>query len=90
MKKNIDEATSLLEINNINLSKIFWRKENQDQEYQHERGHALIEITSKSKALLIDYGASNHMMSSNILSTPTRAFPSTWEMTLPSSQKDKV
>ena len=29
-----------------------------------ERGHALMEITLKSKALLIDSGASNHMMAS--------------------------
>ena len=64
MKKNLDEATSLLERNNINLSESFWRKENQDQEYQHERGHALMESTLKSMDLLIYSGASNHMMAS--------------------------
>ena len=62
MKKKLNEATSLLERNNINLSEIFQTKENQDREYQHERGHALMESTSKSMALLIDYGASNNMM----------------------------
>ena len=62
MKNKLDEATSLLERNNINLWESFLRKENQDQEYQHERGHALMESTSKSKALLIDSGYSNHMM----------------------------
>ena len=51
MKKKLDEATSLLERNNINLPESFRRKENQDREYQHERGHALMEITSNSKAL---------------------------------------
>ena len=64
MKKNLDEATSLLERNNINLSESFQRKENQDREYQHERGHALMESTSKSMALLIYFGALNHMMAS--------------------------
>ena len=38
MKKKLDEATSLLERNNINFLESFWRKENQDREYQHERG----------------------------------------------------
>ena len=64
MKKELDETTTLLERNNINIPEIFQRKENQDREYQHERGHALVESTSKSKDLLIDSGALNHMMSS--------------------------
>ena len=34
----------------------------QDQEPQHEKGHALMESTSMSKALLIDSRALNHMM----------------------------
>ena len=62
MKNKLDEATSLLERNNINISEIFRRKENQDREYQHERGHVLMESTLNSKTLLIYYGASNHMM----------------------------
>ena len=62
MKKKLDEATSLLDKNHINLLEIFRRRDQQDQEPQHEIGHALMEITSKSKALLIDSGASNHMM----------------------------
>ena len=62
MKKNIDEATSLLERNHINLPEIFRRRDQQDREPQHERGYALMSSTSKSKALLIDSGASNHMM----------------------------
>ena len=37
-------------------------RDHQDQEPQHEKGHALMASTSKSKALLIDSGASNHMM----------------------------
>ena len=61
MKKNIDEATSLLERNHINLLERFQRRDHQDREPQHEKGHALMESTSKSKALIIDSGASNHM-----------------------------
>ena len=62
MKKNLDEYTSILERNHINLPKSFWRRDQQDREPQHEKGHALMASTSKSKALLIDSGASNHMM----------------------------
>ena len=62
MKKKLDEATFVLEKNHINLSEIFWRRDQEDQEPLHERGHALMESTSKSKALLIDSGASNHIM----------------------------
>ena len=56
MKKKIDEATSLLEKNHINLLEIFRRRDQQDQEPQHERAHALMEIFSKPKPLLIDFG----------------------------------
>ena len=62
MKKNIDEATSLLERNHINIPDSFRRRDHQDQEPQHEKGHSLMESTSKSKALLIDSGSLNHMM----------------------------
>ena len=56
------EGTSLLERNQINFLESFRRRDQQDQEPQHETGHALMASTSKSKALLIDFGASNHMM----------------------------
>ena len=62
MKKKLDEATYLLEINHINLPESFRRRDQQDREPQHERGHALMASTSKSKALVIDSRASNHMM----------------------------
>ena len=62
MKNKLDGATSLLEKNHINLLESFHRRDQQDREPRHERGHALMESTSKSKALLIDSGASNHMM----------------------------
>ena len=62
MKKNLDEATPLLERNHINLLESFRRRDHQDREPQHEKGHALMASTSKSKALLIDSVASNHMM----------------------------
>ena len=64
MKKKLDEATSLLERNHINLLESFWRRDQQDREPQHERGHALMASTSKSMVLLIDFGASTRMMAS--------------------------
>ena len=64
MKNKFDEDTSLLERNNINLLEIFQRKENQDREYQHERGHALMQKTLNSMALLVDSGSLNHIMAS--------------------------
>ena len=62
MKKFFDEATSLLERNHINLPERFRRRDHQDREPQHEKGHALMASTLKSKALLIESGALNHMM----------------------------
>ena len=62
MKKKLDESISLLDKNHINLLEIFRRRDQQDREPQHERGHALMASTSKSKDLLIDSRASNHMM----------------------------
>ena len=62
MEKKLDEATSLLKRNHINLLESFQRRDQQDWEPQHEKGHALMASTSKSKALLIDSRASNHMM----------------------------
>ena len=87
MKKNLNEATSLVERNQINLLESFRRRDQQDQEPQHEKGHALMEINSKSKALLIDSRASNHMMAErdSFSSLETgKSIPSTWEMTPPS------
>ena len=37
-------------------------RDQQDREPHHERGHALMASTSKSNAILIDFGSSNHMM----------------------------
>ena len=62
MKNKIDEATCILDTNHINLPEIFQRRDQQDQEPQHEKGHALMASTSNSKALLNHYGALNHMM----------------------------
>ena len=93
MKKKLNEATSLLDKNHINLLEIFQRIDQQDREPQHERGDALMASTSKSKALLIDSGASNHMMderdSFSSLDT-SKSIPIHMEMTPPSFQKDKV
>ena len=93
MKKNIDEATSLLERNHINLQERFWRRDHQDREPQHEKGHALMKITSKSKTLLIDSGALNHMMdekdSFSSLET-SKSIPIHMGDDSPSFPKDKV
>ena len=62
MNKNLDEATSLLEKNHINLPESFQRRDHQDREAQHDKGHALMASTSKSKALLIESRDLNHMM----------------------------
>ena len=62
MNKKPNEATSVLERNHINISERFRRRDEQDREPQHEKGHVLMESTSKSKALLIYSRASNHMM----------------------------
>ena len=64
MKKNLDEMNLLVERNNINLLKSVQKRDNHDQDIQQERGHALMEIVSNPRALLIDSGASNHMVES--------------------------
>ena len=51
-----------LERNNINLPESVWKRDNDDRDIQQERGHALMEIVSNPKSLLIDSRASNHMM----------------------------
>ena len=62
MKKKLEEATSLLDKNHINILESFQRRDQQDHEPHHEKGRALMESTSNSKALLIDSRALNHMM----------------------------
>ena len=62
MKKNLDEMTSLLERNNINLPESVRKRDNQDRDIQQVRGHSLMERTLKPKDLLIDSRALNHMM----------------------------
>ena len=62
MKKNIDEMTLLLYRNNINLPKSVRKRDHHDQDIQQERGHALMESTSKPRSLLIDSGSSKHMV----------------------------
>ena len=62
MKKKLDDMNSLLKRNNINLPEKIQRRDNQDRDPQQERGHALMESTSKPTTLLIDSRASNHMM----------------------------
>ena len=62
MKKKLDESTSLLERNHINILEIFRRSDQQYWEPQHEKGHALMESTLNSTSLLIDSRDLNHMM----------------------------
>ena len=65
MKNNIDEITSLLERNNINIPESVRKRDNQDQDTQQEKRHSLMASTSKPNSLLIEFGASNHMMESS-------------------------
>ena len=64
MKKNIDEMTLLLEKNNINLLDSVRKRDNHDWDIHPKRGHALMETFSKPRSLLMDSGASNHMVAS--------------------------
>ena len=50
------------ERNNINILESVQKTDNQDRDTQQERGHALMASTSKPNSLLIESGASNHMM----------------------------
>ena len=63
MRKELDEMTALLKQHNITSP----REKNPDEEPQTkdtERCHGLKETISPSSAYIIDYGASNHMVSS--------------------------
>lgn len=64
MKKQLDAMTLLLEKNNINIPEGARKRENHDQNTKPERGHALMANVLKPRALLIDSGASNHMVAS--------------------------
>ena len=64
MKKQLDAITLLLEKNNINLPDSVRKRDNHDQDIQPERGHALMATVSNPRALLIESGASNHMVES--------------------------
>jgi len=62
MKRKIDQMALLLDKNNISLPEGTRKKEVGDRNNQPERGHALMANVSKARALLIDSGASNHMV----------------------------
>ena len=62
MKRTIDQMALLLEKNNITLPEGARKKEVGDQNNQPERGHDLMDNVSKAIDLLIDSGASNHMV----------------------------
>ena len=62
MKNKLDEMSLFLKRNTINILESVQKRDNQDQDIQQERGHAIMESTLKPKAILIDSGASNHMM----------------------------
>ena len=64
MKRTIDQMALLLEKNNSTLLDGVRKKDNGDQNDDLERGHLLMESFSNPKALLIDSGASNHMVAS--------------------------
>ena len=54
--------TLLLVRNNINLLDSVRKRDNHDRDILPERGHALMATVLKPRALLIDFGASNHMV----------------------------
>ena len=62
MKKTLDEMTLLLERNNINIPDSVRKRDNHDQNIHPKRGHALMETITTPRALLVDSGASNHMV----------------------------
>ena len=62
MNKKLDKMTILLERNNINLLESVRKRDNHDRDIQPERGHALMATVSNPGALLIESGASNHMV----------------------------
>ena len=64
MKKTIDQLSKLLEQNNIDLSQGANKSKAGNQTKEHESFHALKESFTRSKAYLIDSGASNHMVAS--------------------------
>ena len=62
MKITIDHMALLLGKNNINIPEGSRKKGTTDQNNHPERGHALMDNVSKARALLIDSGASTHMV----------------------------
>ena len=64
MEKTINQMSILLEHNNISLHKGARKLDPRIKTEDHERFHALKEGFSQSQAFLIDYGASNYMVSS--------------------------
>ena len=62
MKRNIYKMTLILEKNNITLLECARKRDTQDQNNQPERGHALMANVSKDRDILIESGASNHMV----------------------------
>ena len=62
MKRTNYQRALLLEKNNITLPEGVRKKDNQDRNNQPERGHALMANVLNPRALLIDSGASNHMV----------------------------
>ena len=64
MKKQINQLSSLLEQNNISLPQGAEMSEVGDQTKEYERCNALKVGFTQLKTYLIDYGASNHMVSS--------------------------
>ena len=63
MKRTIDQMALLLEKNNITLPEGTRKKDIADRNNQLERGHGLMANVSKARALLIDSGSLNHMVS---------------------------
>ena len=66
MKKHIDQLWSILKQNHISLPQRVNKYDVGQPTEDHERFHAMKDGLTRSKYYLIDYGASNHMVSSRI------------------------
>ena len=64
LKKTIDKMARLLKLNHIALPKGARKTDCGSKIDDHERFHALKAVFLQSQAFVIDFGASNHMVTS--------------------------
>ena len=64
MNKTLDQLKALFVQNNISLTQGAYMSDDEENTKEHERCHALHANLTPSKDYLVDFGASNHMVSS--------------------------